>query len=343
MRIIIDAMGGDHAPQAPVRGALMARKEYDCNITLVGQEEVIRKVLEEDNIGQLPQGVDIVNATEVVEICDNPSTAWREKKDSSLTVGLKMLKDDKGDAFISAGSTGALLSAGTLIVKRIPGIRRAAVAPVVPTGAGGAVLIDAGANSDCTAEYLCQFALMGSFYAQRALGRKNAKVGLLNIGAEPSKGSEFYKQVHEQLQEISNRGKINFIGNSEPNAIATEEAPDVIVADGFTGNILLKAMEGTAAFLVKGLKQVFTSNLKTKMGYMMIKDNMGDFKKMIDSRETGGTAFLGLRKAVFKAHGSSDSYAICRAVGKAVEFVDAKIIEAITENVDSIQIVQNAE
>lgn len=343
MRIIIDAMGGDHAPQAPVRGAVMARKEYDCNITLVGQEEVIRKVLEEDGIGQLPPGIDIVNATEVVEICDNPSTAWREKKDSSLTVGLKMLKDGKGDAFISAGSTGALLSAGTLIVKRIPGVRRAAVAPVVPTGAGGAVLIDAGANSDCTAEYLCQFALMGSFYAQRALGRKDAKVGLLNIGAEPSKGSEFYKQVHEQLQEMHDREKINFVGNMEPNALASEESCDVIVADGFTGNILLKAMEGTAAFLVKGLKQVFTTNLKTKMGYMMIKDSMGGFKKMIDSRETGGTAFLGLRKAVFKAHGSSDAYAICRAVGKAVEFVDAHIIEAITESVNSIQMTQSAE
>lgn len=343
MRIIIDAMGGDHAPQAPIRGALMARKEYDCNITLVGQEEVIRKVLEEDNIGQLPQGVDIVNATQVVEICDNPSTAWREKKDSSLTVGLKMLKDGKGDAFISAGSTGALLSAGTLIVKRIPGIKRAAVAPVVPTAAGGAVLIDAGANSDCTEEYLCQFALMGSFYAERALGKKNAKVGLLNIGAEPSKGTEFYKQVHQHLRSMAEQGQINFIGNTEPNALATEEACDVIVADGFTGNILLKAMEGTAAFLVKGLKQLFTTNLKTKMGYMMIKDSMGGFKKMIDSRETGGTAFLGLRKAVFKAHGSSDAYAICRAVGKAVEFVDAHIIEAITENVDKIQIAPKAE
>ncbi|MBQ9166071.1 MAG: phosphate acyltransferase PlsX [Oscillospiraceae bacterium] len=343
MRIIIDAMGGDNAPQAPIRGAVMARKEYDCSITLVGQEDVIRKVLEEDGIDQLPPGIDIVNATEVVEICDNPSTAWREKKDSSLTVGLKMLKDNKGDAFISAGSTGALLSAGTLIVKRIPGIRRAAVAPIVPTGAGSAVLIDAGANSDCTAEYLCQFALMGSFYAQRALGRKNAKVGLLNIGAEPSKGTEFYKQVHEMLADMGERGKINFVGNTEPNAVASEDAPDVIVADGFTGNILLKAMEGTAAFLLKNIKKVFTANMKTKLGYLMVKDNLGDLKKLADSRETGGTAFLGLRKAVFKAHGSSDAYAICRAVGKAVEFVDAHIIEAITEQVESIQPVKNAE
>ena len=338
MRIIIDAMGGDLAPQAPVRGALMARKEYGCEITLVGKEEVIRKILEQDGIGQLPPGVDIVNATQTIEICDNPSTAWREKKDSSMTVGLKLVRDGKGDAIISAGSTGALLSGGTLLVKRIPGIKRAAVAPIVPTGAGGAVLIDAGANSDCTLEYLCQFAMMGSFYAERVLGRKNAKVGLLNIGAEPSKGNEFYKEVHQQLRKLSEEGKLNFVGNTEPNVFATEDAPDVLVADGFTGNIFLKALEGTASFLVKGLKQIFTTNAKTKMGYLMIKNNMGEFKKMLDSRETGGTAFLGLRKPVFKAHGSSDAYAICRAVGKAADFVEAGIVDAIAENVDSIQL-----
>ncbi len=337
MRIIIDAMGGDNAPQAPIRGAIMARKEYDCSITLVGQEEVIHRVLEEDGIGKLPPGINIVNATQVVEISDDPSTAFRRKKDSSLTVGLNLLKEGKGDAFISAGSTGALLSAGTLIVKRIPGIRRAAVAPVVPTGAGSAVLIDAGANSDCTAEYLCQFAMMGSFYAKRALGRMEARVGLLNIGAEPSKGTEFYKEVHGQLTEMGKQGIINFIGNTEPTDIASEEAPDVIVADGFTGNILLKAMEGTANFLLGLIKKVFTTNMKTKMSYLMVKDELKGLKKLADSRETGGTAFLGLRKAVFKAHGSSDAYAICRAAGKAAEFVEAGIIEAITQQVADLQ------
>ena len=171
MRIIIDAMGGDLAPREPILGAIMARNEFGCNVTLVGQEETIRKILEQDKI-QLPPGIDIVNASEVIEICDDPSTAWRRKKDSSISVGLRMLRDGEGDAFISAGSTGALLAAGTMIVKRIPGVRRAAVAPIVPTGAGGAVLIDAGANSECTPEYMCQFALMGSFYAQRVLGRE---------------------------------------------------------------------------------------------------------------------------------------------------------------------------
>lgn len=338
MRIILDAMGGDLAPREPVRGAIMARNEFGCDITLVGQEESIQKVLEQDGISQLPPGIDIVNATQVIEICDNPSTAWHDKKDSSMTVGLKMLRDGTGDAFISAGSTGALLSAGTLIVKRIPGIRRAAVAPIVPTGAGHAVLIDAGANSECTPEYMCQFALMGSFYAEMVLGRENPKVGLLNIGSEPSKGSELYKQVHQMLTRAGEAGKLNFVGNVEPTSIASEDVVDVIVADGFVGNILLKAMEGTANFLVKGLKDVFTTNLKTKLGYLMIQGNMGGFKKMIDSRETGGTAMLGLRKPVFKAHGSSDAYAISHAIGKAVEFVNAGFVDAIAEHVDSFQL-----
>lgn len=338
MRIILDAMGGDLAPREPVRGAIMARNEFGCDITLVGQEEAIQKVLEQDGISQLPPGIDIVNATQVIEICDNPSTAWHDKKDSSMTVGLKMLRDGTGDAFISAGSTGALLSAGTLIVKRIPGIHRAAVAPIVPTGAGHAVLIDAGANSECTPEYMCQFALMGSFYAEMVLGRENPKVGLLNIGSEPSKGSELYKQVHQMLTRAGEAGKLNFVGNVEPTSIASEDAVDVIVADGFVGNILLKAMEGAANFLVKGLKDVFTTNLKTKLGYLMIQDNMGGFKKMIDSRETGGTAMLGLRKPVFKAHGSSDAYAISHAIGKAVEFVNPGFVDAIAKHVDSFQL-----
>ncbi|MCD8383075.1 MAG: phosphate acyltransferase PlsX [Clostridiales bacterium] len=338
MRIILDAMGGDLAPREPVRGAIMARNEFGCDITLVGQEAAIRKVLEQDGIGQLPPGIDIVNATQVIEICDNPSTAWHDKKDSSMTVGMKMLRDGQGDAFISAGSTGALLSAGTLIVKRIPGIRRAAVAPIVPTAAGHSVLIDAGANSECTPEYMCQFALMGSFYAEMVLGRENPKVGLLNIGSEPSKGSELYKQVHQMLTRAGEAGKLNFVGNVEPTSLASTDAVDVIVADGFVGNILLKAMEGTANFLVNGLRDVFTTNLKTKLGYLMIQGNMGDFKKMADSRETGGTAMLGLRKPVFKAHGSSDAYAICHAIGKATDFVSAGFVDAIAEHVDSFQL-----
>ena len=187
MRLIIDAMGGDLAPQAPVAGALQAIQTYGCQVTLVGQEDVIRQTLAKEGVTDLPDGLTIHNATQVIEICDNPSTAWRRKKDSSLTVGMNLLVAGEGDAFLSAGSTGAILTGATFLVKRIPGIRRAAVAPVIPTAKGQAILIDAGANAECTPEYFLQFACMGSFYAHKLLGLENPKVGLLNIGAEHNK------------------------------------------------------------------------------------------------------------------------------------------------------------
>ncbi len=333
MNIIIDAMGGDLAPAEPVRGALRAHKELGCDITLVGREADIRKVLADDK-ADLPEGVTIVNATEVVEICDDPARVCLRKKDSSMSVGLRMVRDGKGDAFISAGSTGALLSGATLIVRRIPGIKRAAVAPVVPTGAGSAVLIDAGANAECTAEYMLQFAFMGSFYAQKVLGRENPRVGLINIGAEPSKGSELYKEVYARLKRAGDAGRINFVGNVEPTSLASPDAVDVLVADGFVGNIVLKTMEGTANFIVHGLKDLFMTNAKTKMGYLMIKGNMGGFKKMLDSRVTGGTAFLGVQAPVIKAHGNSDAFAFFNAVKQAIQFVSAGVEQEIIENMD---------
>ncbi len=337
MNIIIDAMGGDLAPAEPVRGALRAHKELGCDITLVGREEDIRKVLADDKT-DLPEGVTIVNATEVVEICDDPARVCLRKKDSSMSVGLRMVRDGKGDAFISAGSTGALLSGATLIVRRIPGIKRAAVAPVVPTGAGSAVLIDAGANAECTAEYMLQFAFMGSFYAEKVLGRENPRVGLINIGAEPSKGSELYKEVYALLKQAGDAGRINFVGNVEPTSLASPDAVDVLVADGFVGNIVLKTMEGTANIIVQGLKDLFMTNTKTKMGYLMIKGDMGGFKKMLDSRETGGTAFLGVQAPVIKAHGNSDAFAFFNAVRQAIQFVNAEVEQEIIENMNHMVI-----
>ena len=215
MKIIVDAMGGDNAPQAPVMGAIQANKAYGVDITLVGRGEEILKVLKDNGIQDLPAGVEIAHASEVVEICDNPATAFREKKDSSLTVGLNLLKNGEGDAFVSAGSTGALLGAATLLIKRIKGIRRAALAPVVPTGNGGAILIDAGANVKCPPEYLIQFAYMGSYYAEHVLGRPEPKVGLLNIGVEPSKGTDLQTEVYPQLKKAGEEGRINFVGNIE--------------------------------------------------------------------------------------------------------------------------------
>ena len=337
MKILIDAMGGDHAPKAPVLGALEAHQAYGCEVVLIGQEEVIRTTLAQNGISSLPQGVSIQNATEVVEICDNPSTAWRKKKDSSLTVGLKLLKAGEGDAFLSAGSTGAILSAATLLVKRIPGIRRAAVAPVVPTQSGRAVLIDAGANADCTPEYMLQFAYMGSFYAQQVLGVPTPRVGLLNIGAEPSKGSEQYKRVHELLRSANDQGRIHFVGNLEGSS-AVDGAADVIVCDGFVGNIFLKTLEGTAGFLLHELKGAFYTNALTKVSALLLKKHLSGMRRKLDPREVGGTALLGIQKPVIKAHGSSDAYAIRSAVGQAIQFAQSSLVEDITRNIDSMSV-----
>ena len=337
MKIIVDAMGGDNAPQAPVMGAIQANKEYGVGITLVGRGEDILKVLEENGIRELPAGVEIAHASEVVEICDNPATAFREKKDSSLTVGLNLLKAGEGDAFVSAGSTGALLGAATLLIKRIRGIRRAALAPVVPTGNGGAVLIDAGANVKCPPEYLIQFAYMGSYYAEHVLGRPQPKVGLLNIGVEPSKGTELQTTVYPLLKQAGEEGRICFVGNIEARE-GVEGAVDVIVADGYSGNIFLKTMEGTGLFLAKEIKGIFVKNLMTKLAAALVSDGLKKFKKLMSSSEVGGTALLGISKPVIKAHGSSDAYAIKNAIRQANQFASSGIIGNISDNIDLMRL-----
>ena len=340
MKIIVDAMGGDNAPQAPVMGAVEANREYGVGVILVGRGETILKVLEDNGIKELPAGVEIAHASEVVEMCDNPATAFREKKDSSLTVGLNLLKSGEGDAFVSAGSTGALLSGATLVVKRIRGIRRAALAPVVPTGNGGAVLIDCGANAECPPEYLLQFAYMGSYYAEHVLGRPEPRVGLLNIGVEPSKGTSLQTAVYPMLVEAGKageQGRIPFTGNVEGKE-AVYGAVDVIVCDGYSGNIFLKTMEGTGLYLVRELKGVFTKNLLTKLAAVLVSGGLKQMKKLLSSSEVGGTALVGISKPVIKAHGSSDAYAIKNAVRQAKQYVSSGIIESITENVDVMRL-----
>ena len=337
MRIIVDAMGGDNAPQAPVQGALAAIREYGVDVALVGRGEDILAALKQEGVEELPKGLEVIHADQVVEMCDNPATAFREKKDSSLTVGLNMVKNGEGDAFVSAGSTGALLSAATLLAKRIKGIRRAAMAPVVPTGNGGSVLIDCGATAEGTPEFLLQFAYMGSYYAERVLGRPEPKVGLLNIGAEPSKGTDLQREAYVLLQKAKEEGRINFVGNVEARE-AVEGAVDVIVADGYFGNIFLKALEGTAIFLSHEIKKMFKKNLKSKLGYLLVKDGVADFKKLLDSNEVGGTALLGIAKPVIKAHGSSNGYAMKNAIRQAVAFTRSGLIDDITENVDHMRL-----
>ena len=332
MRIIVDAMGGDNAPQATVRGALQAIKELGAEVILVGRGEEILETLHADGIAELPAGLEITHADQVVEMCDNPATAFKEKKDSSLTVGLNLLKEGVGDAFVSAGSPGALLSAATLLVKRVKGIRRAALAPVVPTGKGGAVLIDCGATAECTPEFLLQFAFMGSYYAERVLGRPEPKVGLLNIGAEPSKGTELQQEAYQLLKKAGEEGRINFTGNVEARE-AVEGAVDVIVSDGYSGNIFLKTMEGAGLFLGREIKKMFLKSLKTKIAAVLVKDELKEFKKLMSADEVGGTALIGISKPVVKAHGSSDAYAIRNAIRQAMDFSKSGIIEDIVENV----------
>ena len=337
MKIIVDAMGGDNAPKAPVLGALQANKEYGVNITLVGRGEDILKVLEENGVKDLPAGVEIAHASQVVEMCDNPANAFREKKDSSLTVGLNLLKNGEGDAFVSAGSTGALLSGATLVVKRIKGIRRAALAPVVPVDNGGAVLIDCGANAECPPEYLLQFAYMGSYYAEQILGRKQPKVGLLNIGAEPSKGTTLQTTVYPMLEEAGKAGRINFVGNVEARD-AAQGAVDVIVCDGYAGNIFLKTLEGTALYMAHEMKKMFKKSIVTKLAAVLVSGGLKEFKKKMSADEVGGTALLGISKPVIKAHGSSDAYAIKNAIRQARDYIDSGIIESITDNIEVMKL-----
>ncbi len=337
MRIIVDAMGGDNAPAAPVQGALAAVKEYGVEIVLVGRGEEILKALRDNGVADLPAGMEIAHADQVIDMNDNPATAFKEKKDSSLTVGLNLVRDGKGDAFVSAGSTGALLAGATLVTKRIKGIRRAAMAPLIPTGTGSAVLIDCGATAECTPEYLLQFAFMGSYYAEQVLKRPEPRVGLLNIGTEPSKGTDLQRDAYALLKKAGEEGRINFIGNVEARQ-AVEGGIDVIVSDGYSGNIFLKTMEGTGLFLAREVKKLFKKSVLTKLSALLVKDGLREFKNLLNSDEVGGTALIGIARPVIKAHGSSDGYAMKNAIRQAVAFANSGIIEDITDNIDHMRL-----
>ena len=336
MRIILDAMGGDNAPEAVVKGAVRALREFGEEIILVGREAEVRRCLA-DCGAENEEKITVVNATEVVTMEDDPATACRRKKDSSMTVALTMLKNGEGDAVVSAGSTGALLTGATLIAKRIRGIRRAAMGPVLPNGGKGVLLMDCGANVECTPEYLLQFAYMGSFYAERILGCENPRVALLNVGAEDTKGGELQKETFALLKQASDEGRINFIGNAEGSDLLTGKM-DVLVTDGFSGNVMLKTVEGAAKFMFGQLKTVFYSSTKNKLAALAIKKDLGGMKAMLDPSEVGGTAMLGIAKPVIKAHGSSDDRAFYNAVRQAIACVKADVAGAIESNIEFMKI-----
>ena len=319
MKIILDAMGGDNAPEAPVLGAIDAAKSFGSQITLVGKGEAILEVMRKHNIENLPEGMEIANAEDVVDMHDDPATVIRTRKNSSMVIGLKMLAEGQGDAFISAGSTGALLSGATLIVKRVKGIRRAAMGPAMPNKAGGkTIIVDCGANAECTPEFLLQFGLVGSLFAKKNLGVENPKVGLLNIGTEDSKGTPLQKEAYGLLTKAAEQGLLNFVGNVEARDVPLG-AVDVVVCDGFSGNVLLKSIEGTASFMGSLMSKMFKRNVLSKLAAALVMKDIKAFKKLLDYREIGGTQFLGIKKPVSKAHGSSDALAFRNAVRQAEE------------------------
>ena len=336
MKIIIDAMGGDNAPQAPVLGALQAVKTFGAQITLVGRGEEILNVMKANAIDDLPEGVEIANADDVVDMHDDPASIIHKRKNSSMVIGLRMLAEGQGDAFISAGSTGALLTGATLLVKRVKGIRRAAMGPSMPNKAGGkTVILDCGANAECTPEFLLQFGLVGSLYANANLGIENPKVGLLNIGAEDSKGTPLQREAYVLLQDAADRGLLNFVGNVEARDVPLG-AVDVVVCDGFSGNVLLKSIEGTAMFMGSVVGKMFRKNLLTKLGALCCKSGIQNMKKLLDYREIGGTQFLGIRKPVIKAHGSSDALAFRNAVKQAMDAANSDFSQELEQRLLSL-------
>jgi len=337
MKIIIDAMGGDNAPRAVVEGAVRAAKEYAVDIILTGRGEEILRCMEELGCKDMPRGIEVANASEVVEMEDDPATVTRVKKDSSMTVGLRMLHDGQADAMISAGSTGALLSGATLIVKRIKGIRRAAMAPLFPNDRSGVLLVDCGANVECTSEYLLQFAYMGSYYMKSMCAVENPRVGIVNIGVEATKGGTLQRETYELLKQAASEGRINFVGNVEARDIMFD-CCEVAVCDGFSGNILLKGIEGTARFMARELKGIFTQNTRTRLAGALVGGDIRALKRKLDPSEVGGTALLGISKPVIKAHGSSDARAICNAVRQAVDNVNAGLAKMISDNIEYMRL-----
>lgn len=320
-------MGGDHAPLEVVKGALDGVKEYDIDVVLVGKEDIIKNELKKYDYPS--EKIQILNAVDVITNDDDPAIAIRRKKESSMVVGLKALSEGLGDGFISAGSTGALLAGGLFIVKRIQGIERAALTTLYPTTKGISLLVDAGANVDCKPEYLSQFALMGSIYCEKVLGTKNPRVGLVNIGTEEGKGNQLAKESYELLKNLD----INFIGNVEARTLPSGEA-DVIVCDGFIGNVVLKLTEGMAISIFSHLKEMFVENSRSKIGLLLLKPQLKKLKSKMDYREYGGAPLLGTKKPIVKAHGSSDAYAIKNAIKQLVGFIEKGVIDIVEKNIN---------
>lgn len=326
--VALDAMGGDYAPEQTVKGAVNAVNSSDeIKVLLVGKEELIQEELKKYEYDS--RLIDVVNATEIIEMGDVPTAAVKKKKDSSLVVAMKLVRDEKADAVVSAGSTGAVLVGGQLVVGRLKGIKRPPLAPFVPTTKGFSLLLDCGANVDARPEHLVQFAQMGSIYFENVIGKKHPTVGLLNIGTEEEKGNQLVKETHPLLKEC---GTINYIGSIESREIV-RGAADVIVCEAFAGNIVLKFFEGLALTLFDSLKQGLMSSLRTKIGTILIKPALKGLKKQFDTSSQGGAPLLGLKGLVVKAHGNSTEKEIEIAIKQCISFKKQKINEKIKESI----------
>ena len=325
MKIVIDGMGGDNAPKSNVEGAVNAIKEYQVDLIITGDKDLLEKELSNYEFDR--NKLEIVHTTEIIENEDKPVKAIRSKKDSSMVVSLNLVKEGKADAIISAGNTGALLAGGLFVVGRIKGIDRPCLCSAIPNVKRGMTLIaDCGANADCKPKNLVEFAAMSNIYSRKVLGLENPKVALANVGLEEGKGNDLVKRSYEEIKKLD----LNFIGNVEAREVINAYT-DIIICDGFTGNILLKSAEGVALSVMSLIKETFMASTKSKIGALLIKDDLRKLKSFIDYSEYGGAPLLGLNGGVIKAHGSSDAKAIKNAINQGIKFSKGKVVEDIKQ------------
>ncbi len=334
MKIILDAMGGDNSPDATIKGAVRATKEIEADIILTGDENIINQKVKEfygkNHISEVSDKITIRHTSEQIEMEDIPTQAIRQKKDSSMVVGFDMLKKGEGDVFISAGNSGALLTGATLLVGRIKGIDRPAIAPVLPAHHGKFLLMDAGANTNCKPLNLVQFAQMSNIYLKSTLGLEKPRIGLLNIGTEETKGNDLMKETYTLLKENAEEYGVNFIGNVEGRDCFSGEV-DAVITDGFTGNVFLKTIEGVGKFVKVSLTESLTKNILRTIATVPCLPAINQFKKMTDYKEYGGALFLGVKKPVVKAHGSSDDFLFYTTLKQAENFVKSSAVEKMIE------------
>ena len=326
MRIVVDAFGGDNAPLEIIKGASAASCEYNVEITLTGNQQTINDIISKNGL-KFFGDLKIVDTNDVISMHDDPTTILKSHSDSSMALAFKELCENRADAFVSAGSTGAIVVGGTLIVKRIKGIKRPALGGLIPSPDGHYMLMDMGANAECRPEMLAQFGVMASVYLEKVEGISNPKIGLLNIGVEDTKGDELRVEAYKLLKQAP----INFVGNIESREMP-KGVCDAVIADGYTGNIALKLIEGTSVTLFKMVKKALYKNIINKIAALILKKDLYALKSMMDSSEVGGAPLLGVSKPVIKAHGSSDAKAIKNAIRQAIIFTEKNVIGTISEN-----------